>query len=247
MANPVTWIYNKIRQAFQRIRGGKVEQTVKNTDPHADRYLYVANQEDMAKLMGRLKDGTSRQAFELEFRKLLKENYLAQYLTGKGGDAALQQSDYGRIGGMLAEQYKYLKGFIDDIWAGRYNDTPTTVRVKQLQARMEMYFRSAREAYGRGKALAVGFPIDKLPAIPGDGSSECRTNCLCSWVYDETETEHLATWTLSVAEHCPTCVRRSQEWNPFRIAKDLPTLPVQEPSSAASFVELEASRVEGMR
>jgi hypothetical protein len=76
-----------------------------------------------------------------------------------------------------------------------------------------MYPRSAREARERANARAWGVP--KLPAYPGDGQSECLVNCRCFWSIKETRDGWEATWALTPAEHCATCVENSQKWNPL--------------------------------
>jgi hypothetical protein len=144
-------------------------------------------------------------------RQALKDSYIQSYLFGLGGQQQLTQRDYGSIGGMLADQYKYLNSFAAEIAAG--NLTPG-----QIRARIAMYARSAREAYERANARAWGIPDGALPAIPGDGSScEGLTRCACSWVKEETPGGVNCYWTLGVAEHCSLCLLNSTAWNPLFI------------------------------
>lgn len=139
--------------------------------------------------------------FEALMRKEIKAEYIRQYLAGIGGQAQMTKKDWSSIGGMLKEQYKYLKGFADEIAAGNLTE-------KQIASRAAMYINSAREAFERAKERTVvkagydqerwqlGFvrtehcedcvgyeamgwqPVGTFP-YPGDGSTVCLTNCKC--------------------------------------------------------------------
>lgn len=147
--------------------------------------------------------------FQALFREELKREYIRQYLLGIGGREQMTPRDWGSIGGMLAEQYRFLPGFIEEIAAG-------TLTPEQIAARARMYVNSAREAYERAhgrNAKAVGMteelwvvspalehcgdcldyeamgwqPLGTFP-IPGDGSTQCKTNCGCQKLYRNPET-----------------------------------------------------------
>lgn len=72
----------------------------------------------------------------------IKREYIRQYLLGAGGRDQMTQADWGRIGGMLKEQYGYLNGFADALAAGQLSEA-------QIAARAAMYVNSAREAFNR--------------------------------------------------------------------------------------------------
>lgn len=145
----------------------------------------------------------------VSMREALRDTYVAEYLAGRGGRNAMTQADWGRLGHMLREQYTYLNDFAADVAAGKLSEA-------QIAARAASYFNSATQAFERGRAAARGL---SLPAMPGDGSTECRSNCKCRWEIEETSTEWRATWTQSAAEHCPTCNERAGMWNPLVIQK----------------------------
>jgi len=91
----------------------------------------------------------------------------------------------------------------------------------QIAARSRMYMRSSREAFERAKARAVGVP--PLPAYPGDGSTRCLTNCACQWeiipeVQDDGAIVYNCYWRLGPTEHCPDCIERSRQWNPYTVS-----------------------------
>jgi len=147
-------------------------------------------------------------------REEIKREYINQYLLGIGGRDQMTFEDWGRIGGMLKEQYGHLDKFYDQIVAGKLSDA-------QVGARSRMYSASAREAFERANGQAWGDP--PLPAYPGDGKV-CAglTNCACSWeivsvkVVKE-ETQWTCYWRLGFVktEHCEACENAASEWNPL--------------------------------
>lgn len=141
-------------------------------------------------------------------REELKLSYIQDYLLGRGGLEMMTQADWGSVGGMLADQYRYLEDFVDDIAAGNLTEA-------QIRSRAAMYFNSSREAYERAfriGAIAAGAdevfweinpdaencpdcerftamgwqPIEANPyegAYPGSGDTLCLTNCACALSY----------------------------------------------------------------
>ena len=140
-------------------------------------------------------------------RQELKTRYIQQYLAGRGGIGPMTQADYGSIGGMLADQYRYLDGFAREIAEGKLSEA-------QIAQRSEMYFNSSREAFERGQKRAAEvaglrevlwiktaqescpdcialsqlgwqraepwpFKVGGQMAIPGSGATQCLTNCRC--------------------------------------------------------------------
>ena len=151
-------------------------------------------------------------------REQIKREYIRQYMLGRGGRGSMTAVDWGSIGGMLREQYRYLDDFARLVADG-------TLSEGQIRARAAMYVNSAREAFERGKARALGIPAGELPAMPGDGSTICLTNCNCDWVHEEVQGEvgdpigWDSTWTLGPVKtsHCQDCLDRAKKWNPFEI------------------------------
>jgi hypothetical protein len=118
----------------------------------------------------------------------------------------MTQSDWGKIGADLRKQYRYLDRFANEIALGQLSD-------KEIAARARMYTAGANSNFGRGQAAAWHVT---LPAYPGDGSTQCKNYCRCSWVMSETETEIRASWRLGGSkEKCPDCRRRASTWNPL--------------------------------
>jgi hypothetical protein len=166
---------------------------------------------EVRNLAQRLADGViDMKQWEAGMREVIKDTYSTGYMLGRGGKLQMTQADWGSVGGQLKNQYRYLNGFYEAVAAGDL--TPA-----QIGARAELYINSATQSIERGRARGLGAP--ELPAWPADGSSECLASCRCFWSIEETDTEWLATWTLTPAEHCPTCLERAQIWNPLLIPK----------------------------
>jgi hypothetical protein len=211
-ANPIRWLWDRARNVYQRLRGENVEKITEATPNLRDRFLVVEQRTGWLNgLSEELVNGDiSIQRWVLRFRDRLKDAYINEYMLARGGRSAMTQRDWGRLGRMLRDQYGYLDRFAQDVAAGRLSKD-------QIQARSEMYFKSARQAYERGHEEALGMPT--LPAYPGDGSTVCLSNCQCHWDVRQTEDEWLATWTLGAAEHCPDCIERANRWAPLRFPK----------------------------
>lgn len=147
------------------------------------------------------------QTWNLQMRELIKNTYRAQYELAIGGRGNMTQADYGRLGGILAEQYRYLQGFTDDLASGKLS-------LSQAMYRARMYINSSTQAFER--ARAAGYGLD-LPQYPGDGSTQCLTNCKCEWniQFDEDAFRFNCYWKLGYAEHCPDCLDAAQIYNPY--------------------------------
>lgn len=147
---------------------------------------------------------------EANIKDLIKNTYVDLYVLGAGGRNNLSQRDWGRIGAMLKEQYGengYLKGFMEQIAARNMSQA-------QIAARLNMYINSANEALWKALTRDLGFV---LPAYPGDGSTECLTNCRCEWDIHEVPEGIDAYWVVDhEAENCQTCLDRERDWNPWK-------------------------------
>lgn len=141
--------------------------------------------------------------WQSNLRNAIKSEYISQYLAGRGGVGEMTQADWGRVGGIIGEQYRYLDRFADEIKSGVLSEA-------QIRARSRMYLRSSREAYERAKLQAfqdagvdeeawflgiaehcedcVEFENEGWQELgyfpfPGEGSTICLTNCQCHKLY----------------------------------------------------------------
>lgn len=181
----------------------------------ADHLMQVFEAQNEALIIRVLKGQMSVADWQIEMRERLRRQNMLMLIAGAGGNKAdVRADDWLKLGSELKSQYKYLEGFARDLADG------TPGALSHAVGRAKMYARSTRASFWRQAS-----PVD-LPAYPGDGSSECLTNCLCEWDLEyETDAEGnvtavLATWSMSddpEVVHCDTCPERAREWNPLRI------------------------------
>lgn len=187
--------------------------------------------DDVTALAERLYTGDiSLNAWEEAMRKYIRELHTSIAAIGKGGWDNMTWEDWGRLGPILKNQYQYLHAFAEYIAANR-----ETITLAQLQARAKYYGENAKQTAG---FIITPIAIEKqLPWMPrmgngnigmenGDGT-DCRMRCCCGWelkiVSKEGDFNIVdATWTLSPAEHCDTCIERDGYTVTIRVYKDIP-------------------------
>lgn len=127
----------------------------------------------------------------------LKSAHLAQAMFAAGGRANMNNAAWGRVGQTLKEQYGFLNRFAQQIAAGQVSEA-------QALARIQMYGNAATQSYWSEYAErstgqlewqlsaaehcagcvsnANGSPYTRetLPNYPGDGGTECLSNCKCT-------------------------------------------------------------------
>jgi hypothetical protein len=141
-------------------------------------------------------------------RDAIKRGYAAAYMLGRGGRHAMRPSDWGRVGGVVRRQYRFLDGFVNEL-LGEERPSP-----EAAAARARLYLSSAVQGFERAQAAAHAIA---LPAYPGDGMTPCLGNCRCSWDIARNKDGSVeATWTLGGKDPCPGCRERAGRWNPWR-------------------------------
>lgn len=149
-------------------------------------------------------------AWEEALARALVEYHLASYADGAGiAPNQLTSQERRVIAKYVQLQLDYLQGFGNDLEAGRYAGKPLGAA-----ARAAMYGGAANGSWWMGKTRGY-----VLPAYPGDGTTQCRTNCRCRWeiVPLEGSGNANAYWRLGAAEHCQTCAVRAEDWSPLEI------------------------------
>lgn len=150
-----------------------------------------------------------RQALSVEVKGL----FISSFMAGHGGDwLAVGPQKWGQMGPVLRNQYRHARQFAREL-AG--------LSEAQIVARIKLYAGAASQAYQRGLAWGRGLNPEILPALPGDGSTDCRSNCLCSWRIT-TRSKALGdfdvSWVLGRTErHCRTCPERARQWRRLKI------------------------------
>jgi hypothetical protein len=113
-----------------------------------------------------------------------------------GGKANMTQANYGRVGGTLADEYRYLTNFANDILAGRVSEAQALARIQQYgNATQQSYWRewsttrklvnwhvNPGESCGGCLDMEAQNPHnpDTMDKYPGSGATECRGNCNCT-------------------------------------------------------------------
>ncbi len=107
----------------------------------------------------------------LLMRDEIKDEYIQQYILGRGGLERMTQADWGSIGGSLKEQFVYLRRFSQQIASGE-------LTVGQIQHRSRMYVNSAREAYSRAQGrVAQGAGLREVRWVVQFEAEHCKS-CL---------------------------------------------------------------------
>jgi hypothetical protein len=137
----------------------------------------------------------------------LRRYHAAAAMVGSGSEE-LTPALRTAIKSDLASQLTFLDRFAIEVkdgaeWQAGWN------------ARAAMYADAIQVPYWRGATKML-----PLPAMPGDGGSECLTRCRCSWDVQQLggESNYDAYWRLGTAEqHCQQCQQRAADWNPVQV------------------------------
>ena len=161
---------------------------------------------DYAKQMGDLaaqaaSGAITAAAFEAGMTTLIREAAIAQALAAGPIDA----TDMARINADVQKQADYLNGFAASI---------TAMDEATARDRATLYARSSRSQYWK---QASPVPLD---CYPGDGQSECKTNCSCSLTFDSKSTPGycLVTWNPGDSvKLCDSCQYFATAWKPLKV------------------------------
>jgi hypothetical protein len=158
--------------------------------------------------------------WEEQMKKAIRELHTSVAAIGKGGWDQMTPADWGRLGPILKEQYKYLHRFAQYI-----SDNRDTISISAIKARAHLYGNAGNNtAY----TIEAGHVLEKkLPWIPGDGSTECLVGCRCRWeleIVDRKKNFNIveATWKLGEAEHCQDCIDRDGYVHTMSVYRDIP-------------------------
>lgn len=155
--------------------------------------------EELAALTQQLYAGTiTLEAWEISVAAAIKDAHLVSGIFGAGGTAEVGAGGFGRIGGNLADEFKYLHNFAEQIAAGDISEA-------QALARIQQYASASEQAYWREFGDAASRPewegLPELNQVPRDGDTACLGNCNCSLTEDEDGLH----WNLNPGESCGDC------------------------------------------
>lgn len=137
------------------------------------------------------------------FKQELKEEYIRQYIAGRGGLPQMEQSDWGRLGQLIREQYRFADKFATDL---------SSLTEAQATVRAGLYAESAHNGFHVGMRQAViksgqfteefwelgstehcdgcetlnskgWVPVGELGTTPRAGDTECLVHCGCNIKY----------------------------------------------------------------
>lgn len=181
--------------------------------PAADRIAALLAR-DIAQITQTLVSGGSVDAWERQMAEAIARGHTAAAIAGtaerlgvEAGSKLINERNLSKIErqgikAAVAGQLPYLRKFADDVRAGRLSDA-------QIAARAGLYAGAVRATWGAARWAGAG-----LPAMPGDGSTECLTQCGCSWALRDGDYY----WERGKNDSCPTCISREAAWRPWRAA-----------------------------
>lgn len=140
--------------------------------------------------------------WEEDMRTRLRIFMAGTTMIAKGDPEAVTQSDWGRVGYHMREQYRWLHRFAQDIYTRR-----DSITLAAIQARARLYADAANRV---GTDIQAGELRQYLPYLPADGSTSCLNRCGCTWALEvvgvapDAMTKGIrAVWTLHPEkEHC---------------------------------------------
>lgn len=156
-------------------------------------------------------DLTGERITPLEWRnsvkRVLSEFHLTSMMAGLNTETIP-----GKAWGGLVDQINVQLEFLNNFRVEIQDDAAFKPGWEQ---RARSYAESIKVPYWRGRTKVL-----PLPAMPGEGS-QCLQGCRCKWdvkPVDAANGDYDCYWVLERgADHCQTCLERSQQWAPLRI------------------------------
>jgi hypothetical protein len=193
------FVYDRSRRAWiDLVRGGVIEAAQVTAELEAQSALAAAVLET---LTGQLYAGqVSLAEWQMAVAAELRDAHIAHAMCGRGGRERMNARSWGRVGGHLKDEYRWLTRFAEQVADGQ-------VSLAQAQARIGQYARASQQAFLREWAKEQDRPewagLPALNQVPRDGRTRCKGNCACNL---KATTRGLE-WELAPAEHCEDCQR----------------------------------------
>lgn len=170
--------------------------------------------------IGKLTDRLSHKEIDLAawqagMLRLLMRYSIAAAVLGQGESELTGEAEQVIIG-QVRGQVPFLSRFAADIETGLNTEAFGGEWQTAWDERAKLYGESVQVPYWQGVTRFL-----KLPAYPGDGSSECLMNDRCQWLLhtlDADKGDYNAFWkTEQDKQVCATCEQRGKEWSPLKI------------------------------
>jgi hypothetical protein len=154
-----------------------------------------------------------RRSMESEIDRL----HVTAAVIGRGGLDGMNQRDLKTVRRKIGEQKQYLQAWEGELLQQRNREEEFDPA--KIYNRARLYGGAANATVNEARVTSTGLPA--LPQYPGDGHTQCRTNCKCSLRFDRLkgEGDFDIYWELHPAEHCDDCKLLAQQWNPLRVRK----------------------------
>lgn len=143
--------------------------------------------------------------------------HVSTYSAGRSGAwASITFQEWGRLGSVIKGQFQYLRGFANEIREKGID----AFSLPQLNLRTSLYADRMNATLEAGIVQDRGLDPSILPAMPGDGTTRCLVRCKCRWaIRPNGRDKWLVSWRLGKAEHCKTCLDRSDDWVDLQVEK----------------------------
>lgn len=211
-------LLDSLKATFARILGRKPNTTANAVPPSAEAAMAdLARAQDAFRnhaeiltqqlVAGILSPAEWRTQMEQEIRYL----HVTAQAIGKGGFANMDSGDLRIAGNAVEQQLTYLDRWVNSMVL------PTGINESYAIARAKMYAGAATATMNSARMQVLGL---LLPQVPGDGHTECLSNCKCHLdiVKLDGNGNFDVAWRVDlVAEHCPDCIDLSERWRPLRI------------------------------
>lgn len=113
--------------------------------------------------------GLGLDEFQVLMFTQIRNLHIQMYAIGAGGRNAIDQRGWGAVGVLIREQYRYARGFLEEINQGNLSE-------RQIRARLGMYANAVWTAFHRGleeSATQAGFTEEKRVRRAGDSCKDC--------------------------------------------------------------------------
>jgi hypothetical protein len=190
------YTYDKASATYQKNGKAVPRETVR---ADAEYHALVTSNQLKSLTRKALRSGMAADDFEEKFAAILKRSHIQAGIAGRGGKDNTHLVHYGAMGRELKEQYRLLRGFVDDMVDGKLTEKQALARAKQYGSSTLKSFSvaelSAIEESNIGEGwrrltpgvqhcescsahATAGFvPVSEIVAIGAD--CQCGGNCRC--------------------------------------------------------------------